>query len=740
MRPQRLLSQLLLLLQPAIYVHLAAALSHSIADSSNRRHLQQQEDLLHVRRNEADEGCHLKQINTYSRNNKANHVNSKDTNPGLRPSSRADGQQGPSWPSGFPVPWLPQLAVCKAEQRQHLLVLRQLGVNRLAPVLLRFFGLLHSALHLPVLLRRLRELQQPARGSSNSSSSSSSSSSSNKSSSKSSNGWWPVGLQWDTTLALLRYFLSFLPFLLLLLSSLLLLFTFRGNSSSKAVAAAVQAAKAVTQAHNSNSDAAYAGLLLLLPASCTRSGSTSGKRTLLLLLFLAAMAAAAAALAAAAADGLKVAGCAAPLLFDAFSGLQQQAQQQQRQQQGLSGLLRGLQQLSADWAAAAPAAAAAARGQALSIPAPAGATAAAAPAAATAAPEVGSLLQEGAAAAKQLKRRWLASRYVLLLQAEAKMQQQLKHQQRECLWQRSKRWMVALLPLCGSSSCCSDDSNSINGSRNSSTRTSSPYMAAHKTSSSDPDDASEQFSFAPVPVPGSVHTPQQQQQQQDVPVGKQQQGLLRCGGAEELAAAAGEIGDVLEQALQQQLLLQQFVADTLETPQQQRQQQRLLQQQQQVAAVLQQELPQLWEFVLLLLQVSSSSVEGLLRQLPLMLLISIGVATAGAAAAFIRFLASGCPEVGCASSTRNQLSGGDPRDHLWASYLLGLGIALLLLQGKLHAACSGCWRAFGGCCCIAAALLLLAAVVAADSAHLLQSLLQDETVTHRAMCPEELHP
>ncbi|OEH79956.1 hypothetical protein cyc_01604 [Cyclospora cayetanensis] len=57
----------------------------------------------------------------------------------------------------------------------------------------------------------------------------------------------------------------------------------------------------------------------------------------------------------------------------------------------------------------------------------------------------------GVEAANQLRLRWLGCRYVLLLQAEAKLREQVQQrQQRERFWQRSKRRAAALFSFCRS--------------------------------------------------------------------------------------------------------------------------------------------------------------------------------------------------------------------------------------------------------------------------------------------------
>lgn len=306
MRPQRLLPHLLLLLLllPAVYVHFAAALSSSISSSKQQRKELQRAALLLLQGGKLAETIYSYQASSSTPGTS----NGENTRSASRSSTSTPNEGGPS---GFPAPWLPQLAECKRQQRLPLWLL-QLGVPGISSLLLRLFSLLHSALHFPVLLRRLKDLPVFATSSTSASSESSST-----------NNWRPFGLDWDVCSALLRYFLSFLPFLLLLFSSLVLLLTFRNSGSpSTTFSTVTQAAKSVSQVRSSNSDgdAAYAALLLMLPASCRSSSSSS--RPVLLVFSCAALGLAAAGLAVAAAASLKSAGCEAPFVFDAFSGVQ----------------------------------------------------------------------------------------------------------------------------------------------------------------------------------------------------------------------------------------------------------------------------------------------------------------------------------------------------------------------------------------------------------------------------------
>lgn len=650
MRLQHLVSQLLLFLlfQAVVYAHLAATLSQNIPCTTNKQQLQelhQGDELLQCSGSAAAEcGCTIRvarsgRSRSISRDNSFNNSeSSRGRNSIGQRSSRSkqnrsvtDENGGPSGPFQFRTPWKQYLAGCRGVPGQQLLLLQQMGVNHIAPLLMRFFGFLHSALHLPVLLKRLKGLQHGV-------------CSDGGSAGRGSGGWWSFGLDWDATVPLLRYFLSFLPFLLLLFSSLLLLLTSR-SSNSGTVAAATEAAKTVSQARGSNSDAAYAGLLLLLPASCSKEGKHNGKRSVMLLLLIIATAAAAATLAAVAADSLKAAGCEAPLAFEAFSGLQQEQQQGGRLQRGLFGLLEGLRQLPTHWESAAPAAIAAARGYA--YPA-APDVASAAPAVSTGASDVEVLLQEGATAAKQLKKSWLGAQYVLLLQTEPEVPPQQENQQPllllqgESLWRRSKRFLSSLRSLCRLNGCKgSTDGSSSNSNNISADASIQRNGSAHG--------ALERFSFTPIPVQarsGSDTTSLREEEQQlAFPFGKQQQGLLRCMRAEELAAAASAVGDALDSALKHHVLMRQFVDSALEPHQLMQQRTHLLQLQQDVENALVHGLPQLWKFVRLLLQASSRSVEELLREMPLLLLAALVVAAAAAGASFVRQLAAEQPAV-----------------------------------------------------------------------------------------------
>ncbi|CDJ57370.1 hypothetical protein, conserved [Eimeria maxima] len=701
MRLQRLASQLLplLLLHASVCAHLANTLSRNIKCTANEKQAQglQQGDELLQSSQSADAECggrsRVARGTKCGNGSRKNIFNKSEgtTGPNSSRECSSNGQHrgfvtdeagGPSGSREFSKPWKQHLDGCKGVPSQKVLLFQQLGINHLAPLLLRSFGFLHSPLHLPVLLKRLKGVQHgvsdagEARGSSR-------------------GGWWSFGLEWDAAVPLLRYFLSFLPFLLLLLSSLLLLLTSRSRTSGT-VDAATEAAKTVSQARRSNSDAAYAALLLLLPTSYSRESKNGGKRSVMLFLLIIATAAIAATLAGTAADSLKAAGCEAPLAFDAFSGLQQEQRKGSRLQTGLSGLLEGLRQLPTNWESTAPATIAAARGYAAVHPTVPNAGNAAPPAS-TAASDLEELLQKGAAAAQQLRKTWLGSQYVLL-QAETKVQlpppqQQWRLLQGKALLRRSKRFLSALLPLHRWSRCNDNtDESSSSGSTNQ-----SPGEANNKSNGS-AYGAAEQFFFTPIPVHSRTDLDTddlQKEQQFAIPTERQQQGLLRCMGAEELAAAASAIGDALDCALKQHVLMRQFVDGVLEPNQLVQQKKELLQIQQHVEDALQHGLPQLWEFVRLLLQASSRSAEELLRLMPLLLLAAVIVAAAAAAASFVRQLAAEQP------------------------------------VGKLYAACSSCWRAFGACCCIGASLLLLAAAVSADSANLLKSLLQDPTMLPR---------
>ncbi|CDJ35333.1 uncharacterized protein EMH_0096730 [Eimeria mitis] len=183
-----------------------------------------------------------------------------------------------------------------------------------------------------------------------------------------------------------------------------------------------------------------------------------------------ATAAIAATLAATAADSLKAAGCEAPLAFEGFSGLQQEQQKGTRIQRGLYSILEGLRQLPTEWESMAPAAIAAARGYATPYPTAPDA-APAAPAASTAVSDIEVLLQEGAAAAKQLKKSWLGAQYVLLLQTETNVappqEQQQQLLQGDTIWRRSKRFLSSVLPLRRLERCKdSADSSSSSGNSN----------------------------------------------------------------------------------------------------------------------------------------------------------------------------------------------------------------------------------------------------------------------------------
>ncbi|CDI85751.1 hypothetical protein, conserved [Eimeria praecox] len=355
------------------------------------------------------------------------------------------------------------------------------------------------------------------------------------------------------------------------------------------------------------------------------------------------------------------------------------------------------------------------------------------------------MLQEGATAAKQLTKSWLGSQYLLMLQTEPKVPpQQHPLLQGETLWRRSKRFLSSLLPSCRLDRC-KDNTDSTSESSN------EVSLDASSKGNGSAYGASEHYFFTPIQVHGrngldatQLH---KEKQQLGVPSGKQQQGLLRCIGAEKLAVAAAAVGDALDSALKQHALLQDFVDGSLEPHQVLHQKKQLLELQQHVEEALQYGLPELWKFVRLLLQASSSlqdfvdgslephqvlhqkkqlleleqhveealqyglpelwkfvrlllqassrGVEELLRQMPLLLLAAAIMAATAAGASFVRHLASEQP------------------------------------VGKLYAACSSWWRALGACCCVVASLLLLAAAVSADSTNLLKSLLQDPTMLPR---------
>ncbi|CDJ46657.1 hypothetical protein EBH_0013070 [Eimeria brunetti] len=641
MRLHRLALQLSLLLplQAVVYAGLAASLSRNNPCTTNDQQLQglqQGDEPLQRNRSAAAEcGCSTRAARTNKSegadggNNGFNSSgSSRECNGNREPDSSTrhnccvTGENGdPSGPFRFSTPWKEYLTGCRGLPSQQVLLLQHMGVNRLAPLLLHFFGFLHSALHLPVLLKRLKGVQHGV-------------SNDDRGRGNDRGCWWSFGFEWETAVPLLRYFLSFLPFLLLLLSSLLLLLVSR-NRSSDAVAATTKAAKTVSQTRGSNSDAAYAALLLLLPASCSKESKNGGKRSVMLLLLIIATAAAAATLAVTAADSLKAAGCEAPMAFEAFSGLQQDQEQGSRVPEGLYGLVGGLRQLPRDWDSTALAAIAAARGYAAPDPTLSDA-ARGAPIALTAASHLEMLLQEGAAAAKQLRKNWLGAQYVLLLQKETKApleQQQQVLPQGQTLWRRSKRLLSSLLPLCRVDKWTgSTDSSGSSGRSNKLS-----LEAGNK----------DHIYFRPVSFHGenSLDTAhfQKEKQQWSFPPCEQQQGLLRCMKAEELAAAASVVGDALDCALKQHFLVRQFVDSALEPHQLVQQKKELLQVQQNVEDTLQHGLPQLWTFVRLLLQASSRSVEELLRQTPLLLLAAVIVGGAAAGASLVRHLAAEQP-------------------------------------------------------------------------------------------------